>query len=97
MMQDALYKIVDLCIGFKEAASRMLFPPPKLSEEEQKQLDETIQYYSAQAAKNRSYTPEEWHTKFVAPLFEGRGEAAAKVWANAEKKRPHSHWFSPKA
>ena len=85
-----LYKILDRWIDFIETVRRKFSPPPKLSEGEQREQDATIAAFSANAAQNRGYTPEEWHAEFVTPLFEARGEAAVKAWANATKgkKRP---------
>jgi len=85
-----LYKLLDLWIDLVEAVRRKFSPSPKLSGEKQREQDATIAAFSANAAKNHAYTPDEWHAEFVAPLIEARGKAAAKAWANATKKKSRS-------
>jgi len=100
-MMQIIYKILDLWAYSKDALRRMLSPRPQsprpqLSAEQRRERNETIAAFSADAAKNGRFTPEEFRAEFLRPLVETHGEAAvAKALANARMRRRKNRYHVP--
>jgi len=83
-MINMFYKILDLWAQLKDRVRRMVSPPPKLSAEEQRERNEMIAAFSADAAKHGRPAPGAFRAEFVESLVKTHGDPAiAKALADS--------------